>query len=195
MLTYNNRLKQLILPEYGRNIQNMVDHCLTIDDREARNACAASIVRSMKILFPCTGDPQEYERKLWDHLMIMSGHKLDIDSPFGPIELPAEDQGPDPVPMYAPSKLPFRHYGLLVTQLIDTASGMEPGEARDELTLLIANQMKKDILSLVKDGVDDARIFKDLRQLSHGVLNLDPAVVHLNEYKPAPQPSKKKKKK
>ena len=82
MLTYKNHLKTLVLPEYGRNIQNMVDHCLTIEDRDERTRCARSIIDAMSILFPAQGDRQAARRKLWDHLAIMSGFELDVDLPF-----------------------------------------------------------------------------------------------------------------
>ena len=81
MLTYNTRLKRLILPEYGRNIQKMVNHCLSLEDRDERTRCAHSIVRAMEMLFPAEGDPEEYKRKLWDHLAIMADFSLDIDWP------------------------------------------------------------------------------------------------------------------
>ena len=81
MLTYNTQLKKLVLPEYGRNIQQMVDHCLTIEDREERTACAYSIINSMGNLFPQLRDVDDFKHKLWDHLAIMSDFKLDIDYP------------------------------------------------------------------------------------------------------------------
>lgn len=193
MLTYNNRLKKLVLPEYGRNIQNMVDHCTTIADRDERQLCAETIVNSMLTLFPPTGDADEYRRKLWDHIMIMSDFKLDIDMPYGMVAKETFDEGPAPVPLMRPGKLQFRHYGDIILHLIDTAATMEPGEERDALTNLIANQMKKTLMGDSTEGVDDLRILNDLRYLSHGVLDID--CVRLLEYKHAPTPSGKKKKK
>lgn len=195
MLTYNNRLKQLILPEYGRNIQNMVDHCTTIEDREQRNLCAASIVDAMRILFPPNGDPEEYERKLWDHIIIMSDFTLDIDTPYESVARETFDQGPECVPNERPGYLPYRHYGQLIPRLIDTACHIEDIEERTALVTLIANQMKKTLLAANPEGVDDSRIYKDLRNLSHGVINVDAGQVHIHEYKQAPTPSGKKKKK
>lgn len=108
MLTYTNHLKKLILPEYGRNIQNMVDHCLTLEDREERTACAHTIVRAMMTLFPNnTSDREEYRRKLWDHLLIMSDFKLDIDLPFETVRPETFEGRPEPLPLPGHPKMAF----------------------------------------------------------------------------------------
>ncbi len=195
MLTYNNHLKRLILPEYGRNIQRMVDHCLTIEDRDERTRCAHSIVAAMLTLFPATGDATEYRRKLWDHLMIMSDFSLDVDCPFEHVERQVFAGAPDPVPAERPGSMPFMNYGKIIPQLIDTAAAMEPGEERDALVLMIAHQMKKTLMGYKLDNVEDRRIFDDLRAMSHGILTLDPEQTHLLDFKQAPTPSGKKKKK
>lgn len=195
MLKYTTQMRRLILPEYGRNIQNMVDHCLTLADREQRTACAHSIIKAMKVLVPAQGAPEDYERKLWDHLMIMSGFALDVDLPEGVASEPKADEGPEPVALARPSKLPYRHYGLLLNQAIDIAANMEPGDARDELVVMLANQMKKTMLAYNPDGVEDERIFSDLMHMSHGVLRLDSSKVMLNDYRQAAQPGKRKKRK
>ena len=100
MLTYTNHLKKLELPEYGRNIQNMVDHCLTIEDRAERTACANAIIKAMVALFPNnTADREEYRRKLWDQLFIMSDFRLDVDVPFEPVRPETFSGKPDPLPL------------------------------------------------------------------------------------------------
>ncbi len=195
MLTYTNRLKKLILPEYGRNIQNMVDYCSTIEDREERNVCASTIVEAMLTLFPATGDAAEYRRKLWDHLAIMSDFSLDIDYPFEPVDSRVFGDKPDPVPAERPGTFTYRHYGRLIPRLIDTASSMEPGEERDALVNLIANQMKKTLMAANPGGVDDTRVLKDLRAMSHGTIEIDQGNIHIHEFKQAPTPSGRKKKK
>lgn len=103
MLTYTNHLKRLVLPEYGRNIQNMVDHCTTIADREERNRCAEAIIEAMLTLFPSQGDAVEYRRKLWDHLLIMSDFTLDVDFPFEHVAPETFDGGPAPFRPSAPA--------------------------------------------------------------------------------------------
>lgn len=195
MLTYNTQLKQLILPEYGRNIQQMVDYCLTIEDRQERTDCAYSIIRAMGNLFPALRDGED-SKKLWDHLAIMSGFELDIDYPVE-IILPENLQTvPEKVP-YTQSRIRYRHYGKILEGLIKKASSMEEGEERDQLVYYIANHMKKLMLGVNKDGVDDAKVFKDLAEYSHGAIRLDPETTRLHEFKamPSPQTGKKKKKK
>lgn len=194
MLTYNTQLKKLILPEYGRNVQRMVDHCMTIEDKVERTRCANTIVGIMYTLFPATGDPEEYRRKLWDHLAIMSDFSLDIDWPFDVIRPDSLESTPDKLSMEK-SHIRLRHYGKNIELMIARAVSMEEGEERDALILLLANHMKKLMLAVNKEGVDDSKIFKDLCDFSHGAINLNIEETHLHEFKEAPAPLKKKKKK
>lgn len=196
MLTYNTQLKKLILPEYGRNIQQMVDYCVSIPDREERTVCAYSIIASMGNLFPQLRDTEDFKHKLWDHLAIMSDFKLDIDYPYEIIK--PENLGTRPEPLnYELAPIKLRHYGKYIELMIAKAAAMEEGEERDALVLLVANHMKKLMLAVNPDGVDDAKVFKDLAAYSHGLIRLDPASCRLHEFKaaPAPQPTGKKKKK
>ena len=194
MLTYNTHLKKLVLPEYGRNIQKMVDHCLTLEDREMRNACAYAIIDTMSTIFPPEGDPEEHHRKLWDHLAIMSNFSLDIDWPFEPIRPDSLETRPDPVPLPIPD-VAYRQYGNVLVATIEQAAQMPDGPERDSMVFLLANHAKKLLTDLNPDGVDDERVFNDLRHISHGAIDLDPAVVKLYDYKVLPAPNGKKKKK
>lgn len=195
MLTYNTQLKRLILPEYGRNIHQMVDHCLTIEDRDERTRCAYSIINSMAKLFPKIKEEENYQQKLWDHLAIMSDFKLDIDFPVETVKADNLNLRPDKVP-YTSGHIRYRHYGKDVELMINKAMGMELGPERDDLVLLIANHMKKLLTGVNADGVDDAKIFKDLAEYSHGELRLDPQTTRLHEFKiVAPANNGKKKKK
>ncbi len=193
MLTYNTRQKQLVLPEYGRNIQKMVDHCLTIADRDERTRCAHTIVQAMGNLVPELRQPENVH-KLWDHLMIMSGFGLDVDCPCAVISREELQTQPETV-AYTQRPMRYRHYGRLTQAMIGKAVEMEPGQARDELVLMLANQMKKQMLAVNPDGVDDGRIFRDLADMTRGEIRLDPQHVRLRQYKAAPQPAKSKKKK
>jgi hypothetical protein len=195
MLTYNTQRKHLPLPEYGRNLQKMVDHCLTIEDREQRNVCAQSIIRTMEQLFPELKQP-ENAHKVWDHLAIMSDFKLDIDYPEGVVKPDDLNTEPEKVP-YDQSRIQQRHYGKIIEQMITKAAAMEPGEEREAIIMLIANHMKKQMLALNPDGVDDRKIFADLAMYSHGEIRLDPETHRLHEFQemPKPQTGKKKKKK
>lgn len=194
MLTYNTQLPQLRLPEYGRNIQQMIDYCLTIEDRQERTRCAYSIIKAMGNLFPQLRDDPESPHKLWDHLMIMSDFALDIDFPFETISPDNLHTYPDPVP-YPGNFIRFRHYGKDVELAIERAVEMPDGEERDALVMLIANHMKKLQLAVNKDGVDDAKIFKDLADYSHGAIRLDCETHKLHDFKIAPPPATGKKKK
>lgn len=195
MLSYNTQLKPLKLPEYGRNIQRMIDHCLTIEDREERTRCAYSIINSMSHLFPNLANSEEYSHKLWDHLAIMSDFKLDIDYPCEIVK--PEDFASKPTPIPLPKdENRFRHYGKYIIEMIGKACELEPGDERQALVMLIANQMKKTIVSQTAEGIEDIRIFKDMEMLSHGEIKLDPATTRLHDFQMlAPVKTGKKKKK
>ncbi len=194
MLKYNTQLKRLVLPEYGRNIQQMVDHCLTLQDREERTRCAYSIINTMGNLFPLLRDAEDFKHKLWDHLAIMADFKLDIDYPYEVIKPENLNTLPEKVE-YTNSPIRYRHYGKSIELMIAKASIMVKGEDRDALISLIAHHMKKLMLAVNKDGVDDAKILKDLYEYSRGAIKLDPETYHLHEFKEAPTPATGKKKK
>lgn len=194
MLKYNTHLKKLILPEYGRNIQSMVDHCLTIADRNERTDCAYAIAITMETLFPPTGDLEEYRRKIWDHIAIMSDFNLDIDWPFEVIRADSLGEEPEPiVNMSAPVR--YRQYGQILEAMVLRAAEMPESPEREALSLLLANHIKKDLLVMNPEGVEDAKVFADLRMLSRGAINFDPATTKLCDFKVLPPPSGKKKKK
>lgn len=193
MLTYNTQKKRLVLPEYGRSIQEMVDHCLTIEDKDERTRCAYSIISCMGKLFPKLHEQDDYHQKLWDHLAIMSDFKLDIDYPCEVVRPENLQSSPAKVP-YTNQYIRYRHYGKDVELMIAKAVAMAPGEERDELILLIANHMKKLLLAVNKDGVDDEKIFKDLAEYSHGEIKLSPETTTLRNFKLAPAPATSKKK-
>lgn len=195
MLTYTNHMRPLVLPEYGRNIQNMVDRCLQIEDRDERTRAAQAVVDTMLRLFPTTGDRTEYVRKLWDHVLIMSGFKLDVDLPFEPVDPAVFEDHPDPIPLPVLPEGRFRQYGMLVRQSIDLACRLPEGEDRDALIMLTANQMKKILVESTRDAVDDATVFADIRALSHGAILMDTSLHVLNEFIPTPKAAGKKKKK
>lgn len=164
-MDYNTKRKKLPMPEYGRNIQNMVDHLNTIEDREKRNRSAQTIIDVMGNLYPYLRDVEDFKHKLWDHIAIMSDFKLDIDYPY---ELPSPDiltEKPNIVP-YPQHNITYRHYGLIVEKMINKAAEMEDGEEKSILIEQTANQMKKLFLFWNKDAVEDEKIFKDLEEIS-----------------------------
>lgn len=194
MLTYNNHLKSLVLPEYGRNIQNMLDHCLEIEDREERTRCARSIVDAMSILFPAQGSPAAHRRKLWDHLAIMSDFKLDVDLPFELVRPEEFSSTPESVALGS-GHARRRVYGCLLEMMVMETGNMEQCDERNALIVLLANQMKKLQLALNPEGVDDEKIFKDMYEMTNGAIQINPGDMRLHEFAIAPVPGKKKKKK
>lgn len=194
MLTYNTQLERLVMPEYGRNVQKMVEYCMTLPDKEQRNACAAAIVRSITQLLPDLAKQGEIA-KVWDHLAIISDFKLDIDYPAGCMTTPESlNSRPDTVP-YGRTNVKHRQYGRLLEAMIEYAATLSPEDGRDDMVFDIANQMKKAIVNATGEDVDDRKIFDDLLNMSNGALRLDPETTVLMRYEPAPQPTGKKKRK
>ena len=196
MLIYNSQLKKLVLPEYGRNIQQMVDHCMTIEDREERNQCARTIVSIMDNMFPEQREEANHEQKLWDHLAIMSDFKLDVDFPYEIIKPDHLDTKPERIE-YHLEPIKYRHYGKLIERMIERATQYPEGEEREALVMLLANHMKKSIYQINNEVVEDSKIFNDLAHYSHGVIRLNPDTHALHEFQVAqtPQQNGKKKKK
>lgn len=166
------------LPEYGRSIQNMVDHALTIENRAERQRCANTIINIMGGMFPHLRDVPDFKHKLWDHLAIMSDFKLDIDYPFEIIRKDNLDNKPEPIP-YPSTKIRYRHYGRTLEVLIQKACEMPEGDEKRNLVALICNHMKKDYMTWNKDTVDDRKIADDLAELSNGKLQMTDDIVRL----------------
>ena len=181
-MNYNTTEKCLILPEYGRNIQKMVDHCLTIENRDERNQCANAIISIMGNLFPHLRDVSDFKHILWDHLAIMANFKLDVDYPYEVIE-PENLYKSPPRLAYNNSKIMYRHYGKIVELTIQKANEMEEGPEKEALIRMIANFMKRLYMTWNKDSVDDRKIFKDLEELSGGKIALDENSYKLIEIK------------
>ncbi|WP_080903782.1 DUF4290 domain-containing protein [Parabacteroides sp. Marseille-P3160] len=171
-MDYNTNEKRLVLPEYGRNIQNMVDYCLTIQDREERKKCANTIINIMGNMFPHLRDVNDFKHILWDHLAIMADFKLDIDYPYEIIEKENLHTRPPRIP-YNSSRIRYRHYGRTLEMMIQKAVELEDGEERDALIRLLANHMKKSFMAWNKESVDDRKILSDLAELSEGKITLN----------------------
>lgn len=171
--------ESLKLPEYGRNIQQMVDYAITIEDREERTRCAKTIIDIMGNLFPYLRDIQDFKHKLWDHLALMSDYKLDIDYPYEIMKPSLERQKPDRI-LEKKSHIAYLQYGRSVQELISKAKEMPAGEQRDVLVQLIGNQMKKNLLIWNKEGVGDGKVFKDLKELSAGELDYNESQMQLD---------------
>lgn len=171
-MKYNTAEKHLAQPEYGRNVQNLVDYCVTIEDREERNRCANAIISIMGNLYPQQRDTNDFRHILWDHLAIMSDFKLDVDYPYEVVKEADLQTRPPRIP-YVSTRIRSRQYGKIMEQMVGKATEMENSEAKDYLVRSLANQMKRSYVTWNnKDTVSDAKIFKDLAQLSDGLIDL-----------------------
>jgi hypothetical protein len=170
-LEYNTERDHLIIPEYGRHIQKMIDQAKAVEDREERNKQAKGIIAVMGNMQPHLRDVPDFQHKLWDQLFIMAKFEIDVDSPDG--EPSEEELTERPKPLEYPQNYPkYRFYGNNIKRMIDVAKGWEAGELRDALEVTIANHMKKCFLNWNKDTVEDDVIFNHLFELSEGEINL-----------------------
>ncbi|MCB0472148.1 MAG: DUF4290 domain-containing protein [Flavobacteriaceae bacterium] len=170
-LEYNSEREKLIIPEYGRHIQKLVNHCVQLPSKEERNEMASAIINVMGNLQPHLRDVPDFKHKLWDQLFIMSDFRLDADSPY---PTPSRDElsAKPEVLAYPKSASKYRFYGNNIQIMIDTALTWDEGELKEALIYAIANHMKKCYLNWNKDTVDDDVIFDHLLELSHGKIDL-----------------------
>ena len=177
-MIYNTQQRRMPLPEYGRSIQNMVNHALSIEDAAEGQRCANSIINIMGSMFPHLRDVPDFKHKLWDHLAIMSDFKLDIKYPYEIIRKENLITKPDVIP-YPSSKIRYKHYGRTIEVLIKKATEFPEGDEKNNLVALICNHLKKDYIAWNKDTVDDRKIADDLAELSKGELRMDDDIIRL----------------
>ncbi|MDR6968263.1 hypothetical protein J2X31_002280 [Flavobacterium arsenatis] len=170
-LEYNSERQHLIIPEYGRHLQKLIDQATLIEDREQRNKAAKYIIQVMGSLNPHLRDVPDFQHKLWDQIFIMSDFKLDVDSPY-PIPSREVLQLKPDVLSYPQNFPKYRFYGNNIKYMIDVANKWEESELKDALIKVIANHMKKSYLSWNKDTVKDDVIFEHLYELSAGKINM-----------------------
>ena len=179
-MEYNTQRKKMELPEYGRSVQNMVDHALTIEDRAERQRCANTIINIMGGMFPHLRDVPDFKHKLWDHLAVMADFKLDIDYPFEIVK--KEDLVVKPEKLEYPNgALRYRHYGRFLEGMIKKAIEVENEGEKKQLINLLAIQMKKDLNNWNKEGIEDQKIVDDLREYTNGVIDLKVEDLRLGE--------------
>lgn len=194
-LDYNTHREKLLMPEYGREIQKMVDYAIGLPSKEERQNCANEIVRMMETKVPELRSNANFEQMLWDHLFLMSHKQLDIDWPFDVTG--AESIHAKPAPMQHPStRIGLRHYGRLVEELFERLKRMPAGPERDELTRLTANQMKRDLILWGHGSIDNEKVADDLARFTDGIIQLDLNSFVFDQYVPADEvPVKRGKKK
>jgi hypothetical protein len=170
-LEYNTGRNSLVMPEYGRNIQKMVEYTCTIEDRDERSRSAQAIVNVMGTLNPHLRDITDFKHKLWDHLYIISEYKLDVDAPY-PVPAPeALHVKPQPLP-YPKNEIRYRHYGKVVENLIEEVIKIADGPEKEVMVRNLANFMKYLYVTYNKDTVVDEVIFENLRKMSRDKINV-----------------------
>ncbi len=163
----------MAIPEYGRNVQRMIEFAVSVKDKDERNRVARAIISVMGQLNPHLRDVTDFKHKLWDHLFIIADFKLDVDSPYPIPSAETFKTKPDNV-SYPDKKIKYRHYGKILEKIIEKALEFEEGDEKRVLTEMIANYMKKSYLTWNRDSVTDDVIFDQLRELSKGKLKLAP---------------------
>jgi hypothetical protein len=196
-MTYNTQREKLVLPEYGRTIQEMVDICMSIEDRAQRQQCAESIVAIMATMNPNAKQQPDYERKLWDQLAIISGYQLDIDYPFEVVK--AEEIAARPRPLrYPMQRIRYRHYGHLTEAFMKELKDMPEGENRERLTSMMANFMKRSLYNWNRDAMDERKVEADLNAYTDGQVHMPEHFQYAsvaNGHLPGSNASKKRKRK
>ena len=173
-LAYNTDNNNLIIPEYGRNVHRMVQHAMTISDKNERNKCAETIVKIMDLINPNSkknSNAEEYQQKLWSQLFIISNFQLDVDSPYGAPKIDQYKSRPESVP-YPSNDIKYGQYGKIMEDMIKAAAELEDSENRSKLVKHIANLLKTSYLQWNRDSVNDSLIIKQLEELSNGKLTV-----------------------
>lgn len=171
-LDYNTQREKLILPEYGREIQDMVTYCVNLPTKEERQKCAETIVSIMDRMNSQNRENADHIQKLWDHLALMANFKLDIDYPYDISDALKIAAKPEPM-SYPMERIPVRHYGKMMFELFDQLKTMEDGEEKEELVRLVANQMKRCLMQWGHGSSDDEKVASDLARFTDGVIQLD----------------------
>lgn len=194
-LDYNTQREPLVMPEYGREIQLMVEYAIALPSREERLRCATAIVKQMEFKVPDMHDNATYQQTLWDHLYLMSQGKLDIDWPYDVSNAGKINNKPQPVPL-PKGKIHLRHYGRMIEESLQRLSEMPDGPERTELIRLTANQMKRDLVQWGHGSIDDEKVADDMARMTNGAVQLDLDTFKFERIKTQnePTPSKKSKK-
>ncbi len=193
-MNYNTQREKMLMPEYGRAVHDMVQHALTLENREDRQRCAQTIVDVMGNMQPALRDQPDHKHKLWDHLAYISGYQLDVDYPYPVTRLDSDSAKPQPL-SYPQNRIRSRHYGHIMEQFLAHLATMPEGEERDELTSYLANQMKQELYDWNRDAMDGQNIAADIARYTEGRVRLDLSEFKFDNVIQGPQQSTGKKKK
>lgn len=198
-MKYNTQRNQLIMPEYGRGVQNMVEYCLSLPSKEERQQCAETIIDVMAHLQSSQAGQTDFKHKLWNHLARMAHYELDV---YYPVDIiPEEETTAHPASMHYPmKKIHHRHYGHLLEASLEHVAEMPEGEERDAYLAAIASQMRQNLYIWNPGSMDEGQVASDVARYTQGKIRLDLETFHFaplidpNQMKNLPTTSKKKKK-
>ena len=195
-LDYNTQREKLVMPEYGREIQKMVELAISLPTKEERMQCAKAIIQQMESKNPQIRDNADYQQTLWDHLFLMSHKQLDIDWPFDVSNAEKIHSKPQPIPIVKENgQTHMRHYGRLIMEIFEKLKTMPEGAERDELVRLTANQMKRDLAAWGHGLNDNEKIADDLARFTDGKIQIDLSMFQLGPVGvPAGEGKRKKRK-
>ncbi|MDH5608457.1 MAG: DUF4290 domain-containing protein [Cyclobacteriaceae bacterium] len=171
-MEYNTRRDHLKLREYGRNVQQMTEYLMKIEDREKRNSYASTLVELMKHINPNVGDTLEYDQKVWDDLYIISNFELDVDGPYPKPDPAILQRKPDKV-LYHSNEIKYRHYGRSIEILVDQAVALEDPEEKEAAIVTIGKLMKSFYQTWNRESIEDEQVLKTIRSLSKNQLSID----------------------
>ena len=175
-MDYNTEREKLILPEYGRGIQQMVEHCKELTDRSERLRCARTIIDTMSLMAEQTADKEDFQKKLWNHLAAIAQYELDIDYPVEIERIDSEATPPEAL-KYPQQRIRQRNYGAIVEKFTNHLNQMQPGKERESLSYMVANHMKRDLSNWSTDTMSDEKVADDLAYYTDGAIQLN---VHLH---------------
>ena len=181
-MEYKSSLNKLILPEYGRNVQKLVENAVQIEDKEEREKYVEKIITLMGRMYPYLRDLRDFKHKLWDHLVIMSNFKLEVDSPYPKPDTTTFSGEPEKIP-YRSKNFKYKHFGRNIIDMLNYAADLKDEEEKALLTALLANHMKKLFLTWSKDIVADDFIFQKISELTKGNLEISKDIILSDSHK------------
>lgn len=193
-MEYKSSLNELILPEYGRNVQKLVENAVLIENEEEREKYVEKIINLMGRMYPYLRDLRDFKHKLWDHLVIMSSFKLEVDSPYPKPDSATFSEEPEKI-SYKSKTYKYKHFGRNIVDMLNYAAGLEEGEEKVLLTALLANHMKKLYLTWSKDVVADDFIFQKISELTKGKLEVSKEIILSDSNKLVNRPQQQQRKK
>lgn len=173
LFEYNTQAEKLIISEYGRSFQNMVEHVIALPEKDKRTKMAEALISVMEILNPSVKEQADYKHKLWDHLHIVSDFKLDVDSPF---PIPERDdfiKKPEKVP-YPSQPIKFRFYGRNLQFMVNKAATLENPEMKSEFLSLLASFMSNSSRNWNNENLNNNQLAEHLKMMSNNKLEINP---------------------